>query len=85
MKKNEKAKEIIDIFLNQTINFPYIDTVDGQCIGSGYMTYNSAKKCALIYVNGMIAEHTWKSTTLFEPQKRYWEDVKAEIEKINME
>jgi hypothetical protein len=48
MTPKEKAKELVNKFVDQPINFPYIDTEDGQCIGSGYMTYNSAKQCALI-------------------------------------
>ena len=30
----EKANELIEKFLNQPINFPYIDTIDKQCIES---------------------------------------------------
>ena len=56
MTPKEKANELIEKFLNQPINFPYIDTVDKQCIGSGYMTYNSAVKCAIIEVNEIIKE-----------------------------
>ena len=76
----EVAKELIEKFVNQPINFAYIDTQDGQCVGSGYMTYKSAKDFALIYVDGMIKEHTWKSSTSFEnAQKAKWESIKLAL------
>lgn len=80
MKPIDVAKELIEKFVNQPINFPYIDTEDGQCIGAGYMTYKSAKDCALIYVDGMIKEHTWKSSTSFEnTQKAKWESIRLAL------
>jgi hypothetical protein len=80
MKHIEIAKELIEKFVNQPISFPYIDTRDGQCIGAGYMTYKSAKDCALIYADGMIKEHTWKLSTSFEnAQKAKWESIKLAL------
>lgn len=77
------AKELIEKFVNQPINFPYIDAEDGKCIGAGYMTYKSAKDCALIYVDGMIIEHTWKSSTNFEnAQKAKWESIKLAMQSL---
>lgn len=76
----EVAKELIEKYSNQPINFLYIDTEDGNCIGSGHMTYESAKYCALIYVDGMIKEHTWKSSTSFEiTQMKKWESIKLAL------
>ena len=83
MKPIEVAKELIEKFVNQPINFLYIDSGDGQCIGAGYMTYKSAKGCALIYVEGMIKEHTWKSSTAFEnAQKAKWESIKLALQSL---
>jgi hypothetical protein len=80
MKSIEVAKELIEKFANQPINFPYIDTQDGQCVGTGYMTYKSAKDCALIYVDGMIKEHNLKLSTSFEnAQKAKWESIKLAL------
>jgi methylase of polypeptide subunit release factors len=50
----EEAIELVEKYVNQPINFPYMDSVDDQCIGSGYMTYRSAKQCALIAVDETI-------------------------------
>jgi hypothetical protein len=48
MTAKEKAKELVDKYLNTIIHFPYIDTENGDCIGTGYMTHQSAIGCALI-------------------------------------
>lgn len=53
MTPTQKAKELIEKFESLPISFPYIDTVDGQCIGSGYMTHNSAIECAIIAVTAI--------------------------------
>ena len=83
MNTKEIAKDLVEKYLNQPINFPYIDSEDGQCIGAGYMTYKSAKDCALIYVDGMIKEHTWKFPTAFEnAQLKRWEDVYSELQSL---
>ena len=79
MTPKEKANELIEKFLNQPINFPYIDTVDKQCIGSGYMTYYSAVKCAIITVDEIIDE------LKREPYNNYeriisWQSVKQQLE-----
>lgn len=37
----EKAQELVEKYLNTIIQFPYIDSEDGNCIGTGYMTHNS--------------------------------------------
>ena len=82
MTPKEKAKELVDKFLNQDINFPYIDSEDGQCIGAGYMTYNSAKQCALISVE-MILETLDKNLDSSQfAVMNYWNDIKEEIQKF---
>ena len=90
MTPKEKAKELVEKYLNTIIHFPYIDTEDGNCIGAGYMTHNSAKQCALIAVdetvNMFISIHSKlveidmlngdvKETATYQ----YWQEVKQEI------
>ena len=76
----EKANELIEEYLNLPINFPYIDTIDKQCIGSGYMTYYSAVKCAIIAVDEIIKanpySHVGNSTI------KFWQSVKTELETL---
>jgi hypothetical protein len=82
----EKAKQLIDRYLNEEINFPYIDSEDGRCIGAGYMTYNSAKQCALIAVDeilnnfGLISMGKQHYCAYYTIQ--YYEEVKKEIEAL---
>lgn len=75
MTPKEKAKELVDKYVLLPISFPYNDTQDGQCIGSGYMIYNSAKQCALIAIDEIIAKHydDWDSYS------EYWQEVKRHI------
>lgn len=80
MTPKEKANELIEEYINLPINFPYIDTIDKQCIGSGYMTYNSAVKCAIIAVDEIIKanpySHVGNSTI------KFWQSVKTELETL---
>ena len=80
MTPKEKANELIEEYLNLPINFPYIDTIDKQCIGSGYMTYYSAVKCAIIAVDEIIKanpySHVGNSTI------KFWQSVKTELETL---
>jgi hypothetical protein len=73
----QKAKELVDIYVNQQIDVPYIDTEFRQCIGSGYMRYYSAKKCALIAVK--FARENPLNT---EGYNKYLDEVRQEIEKL---
>ena len=81
MTPKEKSEELVDRFLLLPIDFPYNDTQDGQCIGNGYMLYNSAKQCALIAVDAII-----KAMRKGVPEvgfgTGYWSEVKQEIEKL---
>lgn len=83
MTPKEKAEDLVDKFLNQPINFPYIDTEDGQCIGSGYMTYYSAKQCALIAVDEVLnrLKSCWDEEGVLI-QYKYFQGVKNEIENL---
>ena len=80
MAAKQEAEQLVNMFVDQPINFPYIDTEDGLCIGSGYMTHNSAKQCALITVNVIL------SRCIDEEEQyrayKYWEQVKQEIENL---
>ncbi len=84
----EKAKELIDKFVNQPINFPYIDSEDGRCIGAGYMTYKSAKQCALIAIDEILQTNpTIKGTsddllTQIVQTKAYWYRVQDAINEL---
>ena len=83
MTPKEKADELIEKFLYQPINFPYIDTVDKQCIGSGYMTYNSAVKCAIIAVDEIIyttLKIPFKYYEIIYMQVKYLQEVKQQLE-----
>ena len=80
MTPKEKAKELVNKYLDTVIHFPYIDTEDSICIGVGYMVYASAKQCALVAVDELIVSYnaiyrTWKHA-------KYWQEVKNEIEKL---
>ena len=77
----EKAKELIEEYLNLPINFPYIDTIDKQCIGSGYMTYYSAVKCAIIAVDEIIDELKRNPHYIYK-RIEYWQSVKTELETL---
>ena len=83
MTPKEKANELIEKYLNLPISFPYIDTIDKQCIGSGYMTYNSAVKCAIIKVDGIIENLHWLEDSInFDKAIEFWQSVKTELEKL---
>jgi hypothetical protein len=74
----DDAKKLVDEFVNTPISFPYIDTKDGRCIGSGYMTYKSAAKCALI-----CAKKCREEILNFDDNgKGYWDEMVAEIESL---
>jgi hypothetical protein len=85
MTEKEKAKELIEKFVNQPINFPYIDMEEGQCIGAGYMTYESAQKCAIIAVDEILKEMK-KIETMCDigwiNTYQYWQEVKNELNNL---
>ena len=80
MTPKEKANELIEKYLNLPIYFPYIDTVDDLCIGTGYMIYHSAIQCAIIAVDEIIKanpySHVGNSTI------KFWQSVKTELETL---
>lgn len=56
MEAKEKAIEMVEKYLNTIIHFPYIDSEDDSCIGTGYMTHNSAVRCAINSIDDTIKE-----------------------------
>ena len=83
MTPKEKANELIEKYIDLPINFPYIDTVDDLCIGSGYMTYYSAVKCAIIAVDEIFDTLKKIPVEYYEiiyMQTYYWQSVKTELE-----
>jgi pyridoxal/pyridoxine/pyridoxamine kinase len=85
MTPKEKAKELVEKYLNTIIHFPYIDTKDGNCIGTGYMTHNSAVRCAINLVEEIIKEipqYDYAHPILREKRIEYYHEVKQEIEKL---
>jgi hypothetical protein len=87
MNPQEKAKELVEKYLNTAINFPYIDTEDGQCVVAGYMTYESAIKCAINEVDGILKvlnsppiRYGQENHMLWKATVDYWNQVLAELQ-----
>jgi hypothetical protein len=77
MNAKEKAKELIKKYSEIEIQ------IGGQYDGYLSMQIHDAKECALILVEEMIKEHTWKNSTTFEKaQLKKWEDVKSELQSL---
>lgn len=69
MNAKEKAKELVCRYIDVIVNEPIRTKV--------------AKECALILVEEMIKEHTWKTSTALEKaQLKKWEDVKSELQSL---
>jgi hypothetical protein len=58
-QEERKAEQLIEKYLRQPISFPYVDTQNGNCIGSGYMLYNSAVRCVILEVNEIVNAIDW--------------------------
>jgi SOS response regulatory protein OraA/RecX len=71
MTPKDKAKELVDKFIEPTMEFDELD---------GYVEdKDNAKQCALIAVDEVIEalhEHHWQNRLIIN----YWEEVKQEIE-----
>jgi len=81
MTPKEKAKELINKYQILPIDFIYIDRQDRQCIGKGFMTYNSAKEYALIEVDSILKEFFFDSSDYANRRYQYYLEVQAEIKK----
>jgi hypothetical protein len=81
MKPNEKAEELV-------LNFSIVETSHFNENMDGLMTmaqigYYSAKQCALIAVDEIIAQiEPSVSMDVISARIKYWEQVKQEIEKL---
>ena len=88
MTPKEKAIELVDKFHNEEIDYFYNDSEQGQCIGSGNMTYESAVDCAIIAVDEMLDELLvfWcgGNDEKFEEDRyeNFWQKVKIELEQL---
>jgi heterodisulfide reductase subunit B len=79
MTPRKKANELISQYLHAVIDLPYTDSSDGECIGTGHMTYFSAVKCAIITVNQILIAREINSKFILD--RKYWEEVLQELEK----
>lgn len=82
MTPKEKAKEIVDKYLNVEIMFYDADTV-GEYID--IMRTEEAKQCALIAVEEIIASkpnQVYKIYSTWIPASTYWQAVKEQIEQL---
>ena len=79
MTPQEKAKEIVERYYTQGIDFFYKDTQDGDCIGSSCMTYKSAKECAKIHGRGIIELVSVDFTINQKGKLEFWQEVLTEI------
>ena len=72
MTPKEKAKELVDKFIEPTMEFDELD---------GYVEdKDNAKQCALIAVN-LLMEEAYRQHD-YEGFIAYWKEVKQEIEKL---
>jgi hypothetical protein len=75
MTPKEKANELVYKYYKITKEFEFIK-------GEGLVPYyGSAKKCALIVVNEIFKTGLLEGSTL-GINKKYWQEVKTEIEKL---
>jgi len=72
----EKAKELVDKFLNLKSLFSYKDSEGFYCTLDGKLANSTAKKYVLIAVDEIINSTDWSKAML------YWQQVKQEIEKL---
>jgi len=82
MKPSDKAKELVKKFKTYAIDMPI--SYESNVVINGYITFESAKQCALIAVEELINESDGYSVTLgrgnkYPTDKEYWNEVKTEI------
>ena len=98
MNAKEKAQELVEKYLNTIIHFPYIDTEDGNCIGTGYMTHQSAVRCSINAVDEILnarpldpnyvdwddcgAAHQYWYEAQKEEALEFWNNVKSELQSL---
>ena len=81
MKPEEKAKELVDSFLNVTV---YVDEDGNKETMKDYNSYDTAKQCALICVDEIIETLNLDLIRCMDNRQidTYWIVVKEEIEKL---
>ena len=72
MTAKEKAKELIDKYINLTEE---CDCLEYMCVCFRISEYK-AKQCALIAVNEIL------NLDIYQSDQWYWQEVKQEIEKL---
>lgn len=87
MDVKEKAKEIVLKYTNLPTDFIYIDGEGDRCVGSGLMTFNSAKACAIEEIKAVELALTdfGRQTDYLQGMDRifaYYEKLLTEIEKL---
>jgi len=80
MKASEKAKELVKKFKTSAIEIPLGDGTND--VINGYITFESAKQCALITVDEILDAINWHDFETPNKEIEYWNEVKTEIEKL---
>ena len=82
MTAKEKAKELVDKFIQYSDALP--DDIDwlNPVEYSEEKEFSSAKQCAIIAVDEIIASHYKVLIGVHDTMLDYWVDVKREIEKL---
>jgi homoaconitase/3-isopropylmalate dehydratase large subunit len=82
MKAKEKAKELVDKYLDlENYNNLNLDLFCDEC----GMSNEAAKQCALIAVDEIINQYNsgrFDYKTMPQSEVEYWQEVKQELEKL---
>ena len=81
MKSQDKAKKLVDKYLNLSVNVIHTDCEGDISIASGTPTQSHAKQCAIIAVDEILL-HESQAHSVLDLSTEYWREVKTEIEKI---
>ena len=77
MKSKEKAKELVDRYYDLQYNI--VEIVPDNI-------HQIVKQCALICVDEILLEHIWadpaEQSYYYMGCRKYWQEVKQEIEKL---
>lgn len=77
MTPKDKAKELLELMECQTYSY---QEYAGAHESTAEIGYEAGKKCALILINEMIEFSTNKCCEF--QNRKYWEEVKSELEKL---
>lgn len=93
MSPQEKAKQLVEKYLNLSVNVIHTDCEGDISIAAGTPTQSHAKQCALIAVDEIIdsealepqqKRHIIQNVPPIKCQLEYWFKVKTEIEKTKI-